>query len=383
MTATDDRIDFVEAGQFEYSIGNDTCHAVMRRNRTYSLVEREGESRPVPPTVLPPPAQAEATPTEPEAETLPKPEHDCSTPGPAQRIEVSPARKLLRAGELFVFRVRVLDKVGCPLNRPVSWNKLTANSTLDVTAQGQVKVSPEASEGQVTLVASVQELKVNVTVDVVSEARYQELLAAGNFDAAGETKEAAVTNTVTSTLGTKTTVLEDAARKRRIVFVWTIGGLAISLAIAALWLALSRRKPRRTQGSPVGAPSLPPILTKDDRAGGTAKVASILVCPTCHEEYSTDQKFCAVDGNRLIEIPAQVSLTGAEGGVCPVCRHGFDPGITRCPTHDEELVPSAALIQRPTNAVSAGRRICPVCGSLYGPETQFCGNDGATLVPIN
>ena len=27
--------------------------------------------------------------------------------------------------------------------------------------------------------------------------------------------------------------------------------------------------------------------------------------------------------------------------------------------------------------------ICPVCGTQYGPESQFCGKDGASLVPIN
>jgi len=29
------------------------------------------------------------------------------------------------------------------------------------------------------------------------------------------------------------------------------------------------------------------------------------------------------------------------------------------------------------------RLICPVCGTQYGPESQFCGKDGASLVPIN
>jgi len=27
--------------------------------------------------------------------------------------------------------------------------------------------------------------------------------------------------------------------------------------------------------------------------------------------------------------------------------------------------------------------ICPVCGSEFGPESKFCGKDGATLLPMN
>ncbi len=35
---------------------------------------------------------------------------------------------------------------------------------------------------------------------------------------------------------------------------------------------------------------------------------------------------------------------------------------------------------QPTRPVSY---ICPLCGMQYGPESQFCGKDGASLVPIN
>jgi hypothetical protein len=225
--------------------------------------------------------------------------------------------------------------------------------------------------------------KVQVTVDIVSEARYRELLAAGTFNAAGETKDSVVTTEVSSRLGTKHTVVEASAQERRRLFVWTIGGLALALAVATLWLTVYRRKPRRTPSSAIPEPSADRYAPDECLKGARDSANTVLICPTCHDEYPNDQKFCAVDGNRLIEIPSRVNLAGAEGGVCPVCHHGYDPGVTRCPTHDEELVPTAALLQNPHAAASAGRRICPVCGSLYGPETQFCGNDGAALVPIN
>jgi hypothetical protein len=40
---------------------------------------------------------------------------------------------------------------------------------------------------------------------------------------------------------------------------------------------------------------------------------------------------------------------------------------------------SASEVQPPASV----RLICPVCGTQYGPESQFCGKDGASLVPIN
>jgi hypothetical protein len=382
LSLTEDRIELVEAGQFEYAIGNDTCHAVMRRSRSYSIVEREGESRPSPnegkgpdnALVIATPSQAVAA--EPKG-------RDCSEKGPPQKIEVSPARKLLRAGDEYVFRVRVVDKAGCALDRTVTWSKVTTDPSILITPQGKIKIKEQATEGQFQLVASLQELKVAVTVDVVSEARYQALLSGGVFDSEGETKESAVTTSVSSTVGAKAAVLEAAAQKRRVVFIWIIGGLSLLLASIATWLFLSRRKLPKVENTLASMPPLAPLSLNNDNYNNDNKALSILVCPTCHEEYAGDQKFCAVDGNRLIELPAQIHLAGAEGGVCPVCRHGFDPGVSRCPTHDEELVPAAALMENPTNRVTAGRRICPVCGSLYGPETQFCGNDGAALVPIN
>jgi hypothetical protein len=310
----------------------------------------------------------------------------CSTPGPPSRVEVSPARKLLRAGEEFTFRVRVVDKAGCVLEPSVTWTKTTDTEQLALFPQGRVVVKSDAREGTVTLSASVQGHSVPVTVDVVSDARYRELLTAGTFDASGETRDAAVATVATSTLGAKATEAKTTSQKRRLVFIWTISAIASLLGLAALVLMLARRRPRRDlagdpalpQFAPDGSLNLPGLGSSPPQPDDP-----VWVCPTCHEEYPAEQRFCAQDGNRLVELPAQVGLTGADGGVCPVCGHGFDPGVTRCPVHDEELVPSAVLSSRPEPSPSAGRRICPVCGTIYGPETRFCGNDGATLVPIN
>lgn len=389
MTATDDRIDLIETGQFEFTIGEANCHAVLRRSRSFSLVERDGETRLAPGEQAPPSPNA-AAPAKAHVDEsgLTRAAADCREPGPAMRIEVSPARKLLRAGEEFLFRVRVLDKLGCTVDRQVTWKVLTPSSDIELSPAGKLKVKPNAGEAQLQLQVSIQAQSLVVIVDIVSEARYKELLQVGSFNAQGETGEPAATTLVSSTVGAKTATGVSEAANRRIIFIWTIGALAVGLGIGALVLALGRRK-TKNGGSPQRAASDYPapgahaavLHPNVDRS--SPRPSQSLICPTCHEEYPFDRKFCEVDGNRLVPIPSEVTIAGAEGGICPVCRHGFDPGLTRCPVHDEELVPAAVLPPSPTTPVSVGRRICPLCGTLYGPDTQFCGNDGAALVPIN
>ncbi|MGC4070880.1 MAG: hypothetical protein QM784_40630 [Polyangiaceae bacterium] len=268
----------------------------------------------------------------------------------------------------------------------MTWSKTTETDQLELFPHGRVVVKPDAHEGAVTFSVAIQGHSVPVTVDIVSDARYRELLAAGTFDSSGETREAAVGTVVSTTLGAKATEAKTTAQKRRLIFIWTIGAIAALLGVTALWMMIVRRRPRRRlEGDPStpnfehGAAHDMPVLDSSP----PQPEDPVWVCPTCHEEYPAEQRFCAQDGNRLVELPAQVGLTGADGGVCPVCGHGFDPGVTRCPVHDEELVPSAVLSARPEPAPAVGRRICPVCGTIYGPETRFCGNDGASLVPIN
>jgi hypothetical protein len=67
--------------------------------------------------------------------------------------------------------------------------------------------------------------------------------------------------------------------------------------------------------------------------------------------------------------------------VCPICGQGYDPGVSACPKHHEALIP-AALVPEGHEALGA-RKICPVCGAQFGSDSQFCGQCGAVLVPIN
>jgi hypothetical protein len=374
LNATDDHIEFEESGRYEFTIDGQVCRAARRRVRSYSLVERDGESRPAPES---PPVAVEHP--VPPHETLekPAPEHasaNCNVPGAPARLEVSPSRKLLRAGDEFTFRVRVLDRAGCPLERAVTWKVTQSNTTVDVSATGLVRVAKEAKEGSATFVIAAQDRSVQVTVDVVSEQRYQELLRAGTFDNRGETQEVAVATTTSADLGTKVAVLEDKARGRRLIFVSIIGLIALGLGAAALWLSLGRKQRNATAKPPTSSPPRNAVLLHEP-----------LVCPTCQQEYPAGTKYCATDGNRLAPRSGAVGEEdwAASGGVCPVCGQGFDPGVLACPIHDEELVPPGAIATQKQSPSPASRRICPICGTIYASEHQFCGNDGAALVPIN
>lgn len=370
LSATDDQIQFSETGQFEFAIEAQTCRATMTRSRTFALVEREGESRPSPePEVAAPSTPVDAPAV---ASTQPKPEPRtgsvCENPGPAARLEVRPARKLLRAGDEFAFRVAVLDRSGCVLDRLPIWRLVDPQSRLEVSPAGLVKVPKDAPEGTAVLAASVQDRSVQVTVDVVSESRYRELLSEGSFDDRGETQESAVATIATSDVGAKSSTQDETARTRRLVFALAIGAMAICLAAAAFWMASAKRRRRQAPARDSG------FLPQD---------MDMAVCPTCQQKYPAEMRFCEVDGSPLVPLTRTTSSEPGLGKVCQICGQVFAAEVAVCPDHGHTLVPEEPPAAKVGGTPAPARRICPVCGTIYGTENQFCGNDGAALVPIN
>jgi hypothetical protein len=373
LVATDNRIDFEEAGTYELVSTDQTCRTNVRRSRTFTLVEREGEPRPAevaagqpaepgasrpaePPAAsvaapVPPPSDLIATGplTEPAGKTRSGDQlRSCAVPGPAARIEVRPSRKLLRSGEKFTFRARVLDAGGCSLGLSPTWRLVETTTKIDVGAGGLVTVPADATEGEARISASVEGRTVPVTVTVVSEARYRELLSDGSFTDAGETREAAIATLAGSAMGTGAAVAENTARKKRTLFIWVVVGLSGLLGIAAVVMARQRKRPV------VGEP---PTLTR------SAPPASRLLCPSCGGSYPGSELFCPRDGESLVPQtpssapPSAPSLTAAKG--------------------------TQAIAPTGPGAGSGGRKICPLCGTTYEGESGFCGNDGAALVPLN
>lgn len=375
ISATDSSISFDETGQYQFIITGQNCTASVRRTRSLSLVQREGESAPVaPPATLPatPAARPSAAPA-----TTP-PAKVCTDPGPAARLEVRPARKLLRPGESFEFHSAVLDAAGCVLPLAPVWRVVTEHAALELSGPGKVHIAEGAAESTVELQVTLAGHATRVVIEIASQERYDALLAQSGLNAEGESTEAAVARIATSAIGGGSVVTRDDSQRRRIVFVGVVGGTALVLGLLGFVLVQhSRRKP----------------LEPEPRTAPRARLAAAItptnlqplgkICPTCREEYPPEATFCPNDGNRLVPTRGNAEPAGPSGGVCPICGQGYDPGVVSCPKHGEELVPAAmhASVRPPDGSIT--KKICPVCGKQYGGDSQFCGGCGAALVPVN
>ncbi|HYQ27181.1 MAG TPA: hypothetical protein VER04_08175 [Polyangiaceae bacterium] len=379
ISASDNQISFDETGQYQFVITGQNCTASVRRTRSLSLVQREGERAPVasaaPSSLLGSPSAAAASPA--ASATVPAAKV-CAVPGPPERLEVRPARKLLRPGDSFEFHASVLDNARCAVPLSPLWKIVGEHASLELTGPGKVKVPESAAESTVELLVSLAGHSARVTVEIASKDRYDALLARKGLNAEGESSDVAVARIATSALGGGSVVTRDDSQRRRIIFVGVVGGSALVLGLLGFALVQhSRRKPLepeqktpRTRPAPAITPNhLPPPLAK--------------VCPTCREEYPPEASFCPNDGNRLVAARGNPEPTGPSGGVCPICGQGYDPGVLTCPKHGEELLPAAMQAGvRATDAVPT-KKICPVCGKQYTGDSQFCGGCGAALVPVN
>src|SRR5262249_12380562 len=104
----DDSISIAESGRYEFTINESPCVADVQRAppRSRVAVAPTSSGRAPPGAKAAPVAAPAPGGANPYVET-PKP--DCSVPREPARLEVRPARKLLRTGDTFSFRARVLD----------------------------------------------------------------------------------------------------------------------------------------------------------------------------------------------------------------------------------------------------------------------------------
>jgi hypothetical protein len=374
LSATDTTISFDETGQYQFVLKGQNCTASVRRTRTFKLVQREGSAPAAVQTGGPSYSLPKGTTNQPKTTTttLPTTRDDrCAQPGPPARLEVRPARKLMRPGESFDLRALVLDGKGCTLSTPVTWSVAGAGP-VTVDPKGQVHVADDAPEREVDVTASVAHHAVDVRIEIASRERYEALLQQRGFNQQGESSEAAVAAIASGAIGASAAEGEATSRSRRLRFVLVITGAALALAVVGL--VLVRRRSR--------APSAMQDMdrTRVSAPDPIAGPPPVKICPTCREEYPPNEQFCARDGNRLVTAQPAGAARGPIGGVCPVCGQGFDPGIGVCPIHHESLVPPG-VYQSPPAAPS--RKICPVCGTQYPGDGRFCGVDGALLVPVN
>jgi hypothetical protein len=384
ISATDSQITFDETGQYQFIIEGQNCTASVRRTRFLRLVRREGEAAPPPATASAPAAQPSAEEVKPTA---------CANPGEPARLEVRPSRKLVRPGETFTFRPLVTDRAGCPLTVAPTFKLAGAPLGVELLGPGTLRVSEEAGEGEVKLLATLGERSVTVVAEIVSRERYDSILNRGEFNPSGESAEVAVTRIESGSIGARGAVLRDDSETRRTVFIAIVGSAALLLGLFGLVAVRRSRRQMRQNEAP---PSLPPRTLAIDPPPQARRAAPVftppppaavpaakgMICPTCREEYPLDARFCANDANRLVPLQPGLGVVPA-GGVCPTCGQGFDPGVASCPKHDEPLVPAAVYAAALESRKLHARKICPVCGAQFPGESQFCGKCGAGLVPVN
>jgi predicted nucleic acid-binding Zn ribbon protein len=369
MSATDTSIAFDETGQYQFVINGQNCTASVRRTRTLLLVQREGESAA--------PAAAVASTPSPTTAAESQPNNSCTQPGAPERLEVRPARKLMRPGESFEFHSAVLDGAGCPLAVSPVWKVVTDQAALELSSPGKIHIPSDAAEATVELQVTFAGHATRVVVEIASQARYDALLAQKGLNAEGESNDAAVARMATTAIGGGSVVARDDSQRRRSLFVGVVGGSALLLGL--LGFALVQRSRRKPVPPEPHAPRvrLAPALTPS----GLPPLAKL--CPTCREEYPPEATFCPSDGNRLVASRGNAEPAGPSGGVCPVCGQGYDPGVLTCPKHGEELLPAAVHTGTRAAETVITKKICPVCGKQYSGDSQFCGGCGAALVPVN
>jgi RNA polymerase subunit RPABC4/transcription elongation factor Spt4 len=354
LNASDTDIVFDEAGQYQFVVGGQNCTASIRRSRSFHLLQREGEPRAaaVPSTATAPRAEPSAEQVAPArappSTTSPQ---RCERPGPPARLEVRPSRKLMQPGEEFQFRTLVLDAKGCPLNLVATWAAPGQTSEVKLLGGGKVRVAGDAPEGEVPLTATVEGQSARVVVEVASHERYEAMLNAGRFDRTGETPEVSVAVIASGSIGARAADSDSAVSARRRAFVAVLGGVLL-LGMAGIVVAFRvRRASRMASGA---SSSVLEISLPRPRA---------MLCPTCQRVCPPEAEFCPADGDRLVAPESPGEAPAGFGGEVPV------------PASLPEAVVGAAA--------EMGKKICPVCGVQYPGEAQFCGADGAHLVPLN
>jgi len=176
---------------------------------------------------------------------------------------------------------------------------------------------------------------------------------------------------------------EARAAERRQLFVGIVGGALLVFGVLGAWLALRsrRRRPEPVPEPATEPPPPPPKVLAVPTRGTPAKTEILLQCPTCRRDFGPDALFCSRDGNRLVPVRDGIER-GPTGGVCPICKQGYDPGVQVCPIHEEELIP-APLFEAEPDSSGASPKICPTCGVQYRNGSGFCGADGSALVTVN
>jgi hypothetical protein len=315
----DDTIVLSETAHYSSTMTSGTCSASVERSRTFKIVTRDGaapaaSSSPSP--SAPPSPSPSAAPSPTPTATATTPPSACTTIGEPATLEVKPRRKVIRPGEQFDFSARILDAKGCELAGKPTFRlapESSAIATVVVESNGHVKVRADADPVVATLLVEGAQKSARVELEVVSDQRYAELLAAGAGDAASD--EQAVAIVLTSGGGGAATTVVDPGKQeaKRFRFGWLaiVGGIASLLGLGAIVLwrrgsaqaarAEAQRAMRRREAEEASRAHSPPQPSGAPLATGPL-MPKRRICPVCGTRYEGEAAFCSKDGVELVPL---------------------------------------------------------------------------------
>jgi hypothetical protein len=317
VSATDNSISFEETGQYHFVVQGQRCTASTGRYRTYTLVQRAGtaaaavasaapssvaSSSAAPASSTPPGASATNSGGMPSTSSTDR----CATVGEPTRLEVRPQRKLLQAGERFLFRAQVLDAKGCPHGEAPTWTVVGSGGGAKISGNGELAIPSDAAASEVVVRVAVGNTHVDVVAEVAPKERYDALLRSGRFDAAGEVAEPASGDIASSTLGARGVTTHDDAATRKRWFVLAVTIIALLLGAGGVFLALRTRAQHRRR---IAEEREATLRAAQERAASrppprasTPAPPSQKVCPVCGGLYPETMKFCGKDGTVLLPV---------------------------------------------------------------------------------
>ncbi len=351
LNATDETIVFSEQGTYSFFIQDTACKATVSRSRSFKLIQRAGAPAASASASPAPPPSATTAPPAPSAKPEPA-SSACAEPGPPARLEVRPARKLLRPGESFTLAVSLMDARGCRLAaEPEVATKPGGPLDGKVVASGRkIEASADAPEGAIELTVTAAGRSVAVTVEVAPPDKYEGLLKERGLNASGEDDRPAIAE-IEAGLGGTASQAEDTARSRKTTFVAIVGAVAALLALGGFaLLRRGRRSPPPTADERESELAPPPNVALFDSTPRS------MTCPSCGTGYPAGASFCNDDGTPL--VPSTKSPPKTEQASAP-------PPVGPAPPR------------------KAPQKICPTCGDMFPEDATFCGKDGTQLVPVN
>ena len=382
INATDNAISFAETGQYQFVVQGQNCTASVGRWRNYTLVQRAGE--PAPNSQEPELRAGKTVPAKKAKKSAAQPKRsahksaaNCTKRGLPASLQIHPLKKLMRSGENFRFQATVRDAKGCRLGVEPKWELLASPDGMTMPKPGTVSLSDDAPEQVVKITATIPGRTVTVEVEVASSARYRSLLELGGFNEEGEGPRTKAPSSTANSISTTSVTAEDGSKTRKMVFLGVVGFVAVGLALIGFMMirrgrqaaAVAEEKKVAAIGKQAAAAAKaePPPRPRQARNPALSKTAVVTPGMTADRQRN-------FSGTQVVAAPPAQTPPGQA-----------PPGQQREVKTSPVLVPNPQI--QPVAAAPAAPppviTVCPRCSTRYADGSQFCGQDGATLVPAN